>query len=87
MIILDGKALFKKIKIDLSLEVKKLIKLNKKVPHLSAILVGDNPASQTYINAKVNACNEVGFKSSVFQYPDDVSENTLLKKRTRIQVS
>jgi methylenetetrahydrofolate dehydrogenase (NADP+)/methenyltetrahydrofolate cyclohydrolase len=80
MIILDGKALFKKIKIDLSLEVKMLMKHNKKAPHLSAILVGDDPASKTYINAKVNACHEVGFKSSVFQYPNDVSDQILLKK-------
>ena len=80
MIILDGKALFEKIKMDLSLEVKMLIKHNKKAPHLSAILVGDDPASKTYINAKVNACHEVGFKSSVFQYPNDVSDEILLKK-------
>tara|TARA_B100001250_G_scaffold276173_1_gene238636 strand:- start:8830 stop:9714 length:885 start_codon:yes stop_codon:yes gene_type:complete len=80
MIILDGKALFEKIKIDLSLEVKTLMKHNKKAPHLSAILVGDDPASKTYVNAKVNACNEVGFKSSVFQYPNDVSDKILLKK-------
>ena len=45
MILLDGKSLFSKIKIDLSLEVQSLIDNNKRAPHLSAMLVGDNPAS------------------------------------------
>tara|TARA_B100000579_G_scaffold337161_1_gene288138 strand:- start:19273 stop:20160 length:888 start_codon:yes stop_codon:yes gene_type:complete len=80
MIILDGKALFQKIKLDLSNEVQRLLDENKKAPHLSAILVGDDPASDTYVKAKMKACKEIGFESSVFRYPNDVSQNTLLDK-------
>jgi len=87
MILLDGKSLFSKIKIDLSLEVQSLIDNNKRAPHLSAMLVGDNPASETYINAKIKACAEIGFKSSVFTYPKDVSEKILLNKINTINDS
>ena len=80
MILLDGKALFKKIKLDLSNEVQRLLDENKKAPHLAAILVGNDPASDTYVNAKMKACREIGFESSVFRYPNDVSQNTLLDK-------
>ncbi|MBL31434.1 MAG: bifunctional methylenetetrahydrofolate dehydrogenase/methenyltetrahydrofolate cyclohydrolase FolD [Flavobacteriales bacterium] len=80
MILLDGKALFQKIKLDLSNEVQRLLDENKKAPHLAAILVGDDPASDTYVNAKMKACREIGFESSVFRYPNDVSQNTLLDK-------
>ena len=80
MILLDGKALFQKIKLDLSNEVQRLLDENKKTPHLAAILVGDDPASDTYVNAKMKACREIGFESSVFRYPNDVSQNTLLDK-------
>ena len=81
MVVLDGKALFSKIKIDLAREVEVLIENGKRVPHLVAILVGDDPASETYINAKIKACNEIGFDSSVFRYPQDVSESILLAKK------
>jgi len=80
MILLDGKSLFSKIKLNLSLEVKSLISDNQRVPHLVAILVGDDPASQTYVNAKSKACDEIGFKSSIIKYPDTISENDLLLK-------
>ena len=80
MILLDGKALFQKIKLDLSNEVQRLLDENKKAPHLAAILVGNDPASDTYVNAKMKACREIGFESSVFRYPNDVSQNTLLDK-------
>ena len=80
MILLDGKALFQKIKLDLSNEVQRLLDENKKTPHLAAILVGDDPASDTYVNSKMKACREIGFESSVFRYPNDVSQNTLLDK-------
>ena len=80
MILLDGKALFSKIKSELTLEVQNLCRKNLNPPHLSAILVGDNPASQTYVNAKIKACKEIGFQSSVFQYSKDVSQDVLIKK-------
>ncbi|MBE37911.1 MAG: bifunctional 5,10-methylene-tetrahydrofolate dehydrogenase/5,10-methylene-tetrahydrofolate cyclohydrolase [Flavobacteriales bacterium] len=87
MILLDGKALFQQIKIDLSQEVHQLIKENKRPPHLSAILVGGDPASQTYVNAKIKACHEIGFQSSVFKYPLDVAQDVLLLKIKEINQS
>jgi len=80
MILLDGRALFAKIKRELSNEVEALIETHNRVPHLSAILVGSDPASQTYINAKIKACEEIGFESSVFLYSNTVSEKTLISK-------
>ena len=80
MILLDGKALFQQIKSNLSQEVHQLIKEKKRPPHLSAILVGGDPASQTYVNAKIKACHEIGFQSSVFKYPLDVTQDVLLLK-------
>ena len=80
MVLLDGKSLFSKIKLDLSREVKKIHNRGDRAPHLAAILVGDDPASETYINAKVRACREVGFESSVFRYPQDVLQSILIKK-------
>ena len=56
MILLDGKSLSKKIIIELSNEVKKYTLLKHRKPHLAAILVGDNPASKTYVSAKERAC-------------------------------
>ena len=87
MVLLDGKLLFSKIKSNLSHEVKTLIKANKRAPHLAAILVGDDPASETYINAKVKACNDIGFKSSVFRYSSGTSEKVLLNKINSINNS
>ena len=87
MVLLDGKSLFSKIKLELSNEVKGMRARGSKLPHLAAILVGDDPASETYINAKIKACNEIGFDSSVFRYPQDVSESILLDKINEINKS
>jgi len=57
---------------------KKIKKNNKKVPHLAAIIVGNNGASITYVNAKVKACEKVGFESSLIRLPEDISEDQLL---------
>ena len=80
MILLDGKALFSKIKISLCNEVSLLKSKNKRPPHLAAILVGEDPASQTYVNAKIKACKEIGFNSSVFTYPKDVKQEDLISR-------
>jgi len=87
MILLDGKGLFQQIKINLSQEVDQLTKEKKRPPHLSAILVGSDPASQTYVNAKIKACREIGFQSSVFKYPLDVTQDVLLSKIKAINQS
>ena len=87
MILLDGKSLFSKIKSDLCGEVQLMIDEGQRPPHLSAILVGENPASETYVNAKIKACDEIGFKSSVFRYSNDVSEKQLLDKINEVNNS
>ena len=87
MILLDGKSLFSKIKTELSSEVDKLILAKKRPPHLTAILVGSDPASDTYVNAKIKACKETGFESSVIKYSADISQNSLLSKIKEINDS
>ena len=64
MQILNGQETAQVIKNSLKLEVAQLAALGKQVPHLAAILVGNNGASETYVAAKVKACEEVGFKST-----------------------
>ena len=63
MIILDGKKTSKDIKEEIANQVKSIISNGGKRPHLSAILVGNDGASETYVNAKVKACEKVGFES------------------------
>ena len=84
MILLDGKFLSKKIKLELSDELKKTAFLNNRKPHLVAILVGDNPASKTYVNAKERACNEIGFDSTIIQLRENISQDDLIKKILQI---
>lgn len=78
MQILDGKLTSGAIFGELKIKVAQLATEGKKIPHLAAVLVGDNGASQTYVAAKVKACNEIGFKSSLFRLEDSISENKLL---------
>ena len=80
MKLLDGKATSAQIREELKVEVDKLKEAGKKVPHLAAIIVGQNGASLTYVNAKVKACKAVGFESSLITLAADISENTLLSK-------
>ena len=80
MILLDGKSLSKKIKLELSNEIQKIISKDRRKPHLVAILVGSNPASKTYVSAKERACNEIGFDSTIIQFKEDVSQEDLIKK-------
>ena len=62
MVVLDGKVTSAKIRQELALKVKELKAQGKKIPHLAAILVGEDGASRTYVNAKVKACERIGFK-------------------------
>ena len=80
MILLDGKKTSEEIKNELAIEVEKLKKEGKKVPHLAAIIVGNNGASITYVNAKVKACEKVGFGSSLIQLPEETTQADLLRK-------
>ncbi|MCB0481050.1 MAG: bifunctional 5,10-methylene-tetrahydrofolate dehydrogenase/5,10-methylene-tetrahydrofolate cyclohydrolase [Flavobacteriales bacterium] len=78
MLLLDGNATSAAIRTEIAEEVSKLKSQGKKVPHLAAILVGEDGASQTYVNAKVKACENVGFESTLVRMPAETSEEELL---------
>ena len=80
MQILDGKKAAQAIKDDLRIDVAQRANEGKKTPHLAAILVGKNGASETYVAAKVKACEETGFKSTHIRFEETISENKLLEK-------
>ena len=78
--ILDGLKVSKEIKEEIRIDVEKIVSSNRRPPHLVAILVGKNGASMTYVNNKIKDCKEVGFKSSLVEFPSTVSEAELLEK-------
>ncbi len=78
--IIDGKKIASEIKHEIAEEVAKLSIEGKKIPHLVAILVGNNGSSETYVSNKVTDCKEVGFKSSLIKFGNDVTEEVLLNK-------
>jgi methylenetetrahydrofolate dehydrogenase (NADP+)/methenyltetrahydrofolate cyclohydrolase len=80
MTLLDGKKTASDIKEEIALEVKHLKDEGKKTPHLAAIIVGNNGASITYVNAKVKACELVGFKSTLIRLPEEITEDELLNE-------
>lgn len=80
MEILDGKKAAQAIRDQLKIDVAQLAIEGRKIPHLAAILVGNNGASETYVNAKVKACEEVGFKSTLVRLEADITENKLLEQ-------
>ena len=84
MIILDGKKTSSDIKNEIADEVIVLIEKGMKKPHLAAILVGDNGASETYVNAKVKACNRVGYDSTLVRLDENISEEFLVKEIIKI---
>ena len=86
MILLDGKKTAADIKEEIALEVANLKNQSKKTPHLAAIIVGDNGASITYVNAKVKACERVGFESTLIRLAEDISEKELLNEIERLNV-
>jgi methylenetetrahydrofolate dehydrogenase (NADP+)/methenyltetrahydrofolate cyclohydrolase len=87
MILLDGKKTSKEIKDEIKAKVSERKAKNKKIPHLAAVLVGENGASLTYVNAKVKACEYVGFESSLIKLPADISEAALLAKIDELNAS
>ncbi|MFN8260240.1 MAG: tetrahydrofolate dehydrogenase/cyclohydrolase catalytic domain-containing protein [Chitinophagales bacterium] len=78
MQLLDGKKLSAEIKAEIAEEVKRLKASGRKIPHLAAVLVGDDGASQTYVASKVKSCEEVGFKSTLVRLKKDITENELI---------
>jgi len=79
MELLDGKFLSQKIKDEIKVEVDKIRSDGGRQPHLVAVLVGENPASQSYVRSKVRSCEQVGFGSTLIQRDSDISEDDLLK--------
>ena len=84
MILLDGKKTANDIKNEIAIKVASLVAGGGKKPHLAAILVGSDGASETYVNAKVKACNKVGFDSTLVRFNADVSEEELLAEVKKI---
>jgi len=84
MVLLDGKKTANDIKEEIALEVSSLIENGQKKPHLAAILVGNDGASETYIHAKVKACHKVGFESTLIRLDNSVSESELLSEIKKI---
>jgi len=80
MNLIDGKKIATEIKTEIAGEVKTLIENGGKQPHLAAILVGHDGGSETYVAFKIKDCQEVGFKSSLIRFEDDVTEAELLAK-------
>ena len=78
MELIDGKKVAEEIKGQLRKEVEMLVAQNRKVPHLAAILVGDNPASMAYVNNKVKSCYDAGFMSTLYKRSADISQDELL---------
>jgi len=79
MQILDGRSLAKKIRAELADAVSEITKTGKRAPHLAAVLVGEDPASQAYVRNKVRSCEKVGFESTLIRKSADISQEELLK--------
>jgi methylenetetrahydrofolate dehydrogenase (NADP+)/methenyltetrahydrofolate cyclohydrolase len=79
MKLLDGRETAKKIKQEIADEVAAMLDRDEMGPHLAAIIVGDDPASHTYVNSKEKSCREVGIISSIYRYPADITEEELLE--------
>ena len=78
MEILDGKLVSQSVKDELKLQVSSLEKENKRAPHLAAILIGSNGASETYVASKIKNCAEIGFKSTLIRLPENIEEKELV---------
>jgi methylenetetrahydrofolate dehydrogenase (NADP+)/methenyltetrahydrofolate cyclohydrolase len=84
MQILDGQLVSQATKDELKLNVGQLRTEGKKIPHLAAVLVGNNGASETYVGSKVRTCEEIGFKSTLVRLDEDISEYKLLEEIERL---
>ncbi len=80
MVLLDGKKISNDIKNEIANEVQKMKDRGEKIPHLAAIIVGNDGASLTYVNSKVKACERVGFESSLYRLSSTANETELLRK-------
>lgn len=78
--IIDGKKISEQLQSEIAAEVTKIKAAGNKIPHLAAILVGDDPASKAYVGSKVKACEKVGFKSTLIKMEASTTEKELLEK-------
>ncbi|WP_373016899.1 bifunctional methylenetetrahydrofolate dehydrogenase/methenyltetrahydrofolate cyclohydrolase FolD [Muriicola sp.] len=79
MVILDGKKISNQIKDEIALEVSEMKQRGEKVPHLAAVLVGNDGASLTYVGSKVRSCKRIGFESTLKHLPEETTEEELLQ--------
>ena len=79
MELIDGKKISDEIKAEIVQEVLKMRDAGLRSPHLAAVIVGDDPASHTYVRNKEKSCTEVGFTSSIYRYPADLTEEKLME--------
>ena len=84
MIVLDGKKTAIALKEEIKLTVDNRINDGKKIPHLAAVLVGNDGASLTYVGSKVRSCEQIGIKSTLIHLDETISENELLQKITQL---
>ena len=77
---LNGKITAEQIRAELKIAVTNRKQNNMKIPHLAAVLVGNDGGSMSYVGAKVKACDEIGFESSLLRFDDSVTEEELLSK-------
>ena len=87
MKIIDGKKVSNEVLDEIKLAVQNRKKLKLKIPHLAAVLVGDDGPSQTYVNSKIRACKRVGFESSLFQFDKSITEYELISEIEKINVN
>jgi methylenetetrahydrofolate dehydrogenase (NADP+)/methenyltetrahydrofolate cyclohydrolase len=78
--LLDGKKISEEIKAELAQKVSEIVSAGKRPPHLAAILVGNDGASETYVSAKVKACERIGFSSTLVRLDENVTEQELLER-------
>ena len=84
MKIIDGKKISNDVLNEIKNHVEDRVNNRRKVPHLAAVLVGEDGPSQTYVNSKIRACERVGFNSSLYKFSDNITEDELLNEITKI---
>ena len=84
MEIIDGKKISNQIKEEIKVEVDSLKALGKKIPHLAAVIVGEDGASLTYVGSKVRSCKQVGFNSTLVKLAESITENELLDEISKL---
>src|SRR5437762_2151189 len=84
MTIIDGKKISLDIQTEIAADVASIKLAGGKIPHLAAILVGNDGASETYVGAKVKACESCGFRSTLVRMPAETTEKQLLDKMAEL---